>query len=89
MATNTLRTHKCVWRATGPLARPSPTPDLLGAAMTWARMALGAVRHEALKDGVYMVPVRVFIGIGWLRAFVEKVLDHGWRTEALADRCEQ
>jgi thiosulfate dehydrogenase (quinone) large subunit len=42
-------------------------------------MAWGAVRHEALKDGISLVPVRAFIGIGWLRAFAEKITESGWR----------
>jgi hypothetical protein len=42
-------------------------------------MAVQAVRHETLQDGIYLVPVRAFIGIGWLRAFAEKALEPGWR----------
>ena len=30
------------------------------------------------KDGVYLVPPRVFIGLGWLRAGAEKLTDPGW-----------
>jgi hypothetical protein len=47
-----------------------------------ARLALQGARRETLKDGIYLVPVRAFIGIGWLRAFAEKVLDSGWRDGA-------
>lgn len=79
MATNSSRIHEGVWRAPRPLAWSSPTPGLLVAATARARMALGAVRHEALKDGISLVPVRAFIGIGWLRAFAEKITEPGWR----------
>jgi thiosulfate dehydrogenase [quinone] large subunit len=41
--------------------------------------ALRGLRHEALKEGGYLVPVRVFIGVGWLRAFAEKAVEPGWR----------
>lgn len=37
------------------------------------------VRLEVLKEGSYLVPVRVFIGVGWLRAFAEKAVEPGWR----------
>jgi thiosulfate dehydrogenase [quinone] large subunit len=35
-----------------------------------------------LKDGIYLVPVRAFIGIGWLRACAEKIIEPGWRDGA-------
>ena len=79
MATNSSRIHGVDWRAPSALAWPSPAPGLLVAAAVRARTALGAVRHEALKDGIYLAPVRVFIGIGWLRAFAEKAIEPGWR----------
>lgn len=60
-------------------SRTFPARCLLLAVMARARMALHAVRREARKDGVFLVPVRVFIGIGWLRGFVEKAIDLGWR----------
>jgi thiosulfate dehydrogenase [quinone] large subunit len=37
------------------------------------------LKEEAGKDRSYLVPLRVFIGIGWLRAFAEKATDPGWR----------
>lgn len=36
------------------------------------------LQSEAQKDGIFLVPVRVFIGIGWLRAFGEKAIDPDW-----------
>src|SRR5262245_44313974 len=37
------------------------------------------LRAEAHKDGIDLVPLRVFIGIGWLRAFAEKAVEPRWR----------
>jgi hypothetical protein len=56
-----------------------PTPGILAAAAARAQVALRAVRRETIKDGISLVPVRVFIGIGWLRAFAEKAVEPGWR----------
>jgi thiosulfate dehydrogenase (quinone) large subunit len=39
---------------------------------------LGAFRSEAGKDGILLVPLRLFIGLGWLRAFAEKASDPTW-----------
>ena len=36
----------------------------------------------ALQEAVYLVPLRVFIGLGWLRAFAEKAIDPNWRDGA-------
>lgn len=36
------------------------------------------VARELGKDRAYLLPLRVFIGLGWLRAAVEKVVDPGW-----------
>ena len=33
---------------------------------------------EFQKEGAYLFPLRVFIGIGWIRASLEKVLMAGW-----------
>jgi thiosulfate dehydrogenase (quinone) large subunit len=41
----------------------------------WAARLRQAVR----EDGAYLVPLRLFVGLGWLRACAEKVLDPGWR----------
>lgn len=60
-------------------SRTPAAQSLLSAVVTRARIALHAVRREARKDGISLVPVRVFIGIGWLRAFAEKAVDMGWR----------
>lgn len=42
------------------------------------RAALAAARDEALREGAYLVPLRVFIGLGWLRACAEKLTDPAW-----------
>lgn len=45
---------------------------------TTANGVLGFVRRELYKEGAYLLPLRIFIGIGWLRAFAEKVINPGW-----------
>ena len=40
------------------------------------------LRQTVSEDGAYLVPLRLFIGLGWLRACAEKVLDPGWRDGA-------
>src|SRR4028119_729300 len=35
-------------------------------------------RQELSKDGAYLLPLRLFIGMGWLRAGSEKIPDPGW-----------
>ena len=35
-------------------------------------------RRELSKDGAYLLPLRLFIGMGWLRASAEKIIDPGW-----------
>jgi uncharacterized membrane protein YphA (DoxX/SURF4 family) len=36
------------------------------------------LRDEARKDRSYLVPLRIFIGVGWLRAFAEKAIEPDW-----------
>lgn len=38
----------------------------------------GGVDAAARADGAYLIPVRIFVGLGWLRAFGEKAADPGW-----------
>ena len=40
---------------------------------TWLMQALQ-------REGVYLLPLRLFIGIGWLRAGLEKLADSSWHT---------
>ena len=40
------------------------------------------VRREVRKENAYLVPLRLFIGIGWIRASLEKVLDPHWNDGA-------
>jgi thiosulfate dehydrogenase [quinone] large subunit len=42
------------------------------------RTLLSVVQAELRQSGAYLVPLRVFIGIGWLRACAEKIADPGW-----------
>ena len=39
---------------------------------------LGAFRRDSLRANAYLVPIRWFIGIGWLRSAVEKLFDPAW-----------
>ena len=36
------------------------------------------LHSELHEEGAYMIPLRIFIGIGWLRAAMEKILDPNW-----------
>jgi hypothetical protein len=40
--------------------------------------ALCFTQRELRKPGAYLPPLRVFIGIGWLRARAEKFVEPGW-----------
>jgi uncharacterized membrane protein YphA (DoxX/SURF4 family) len=55
-----------------------PTPSTDTPRPTLARR----VRAELRKPGAYLVPLRLFIGVGWLRACAEKLVDPGWRDGA-------
>ena len=37
------------------------------------------LRQAVREDGAYLVPLRLFVGLGWLRACAEKIMDPGWR----------
>lgn len=39
---------------------------------------LGAFRRDLLRANAFLVPIRWFIGIGWLRSAVEKLFDPAW-----------
>ena len=40
------------------------------------------IRCELASDRIYLVPLRAFMGVGWLRAFAEKAIEPGWRDGA-------
>ncbi len=40
--------------------------------------ALQFVKRELSKEGAYLLPLRLFIGMGWLRASAEKIVDPDW-----------
>jgi thiosulfate dehydrogenase [quinone] large subunit len=52
------------------LARP-PRNSALNAALVY-------VLREVQRDTVWLVPLRVFIGVGWLRAGAEKLVNPAW-----------
>jgi thiosulfate dehydrogenase (quinone) large subunit len=39
-------------------------------------------RAELMKEGAYLLPLRLFIGLGWLRTGVEKLIDPAWHSGA-------
>ncbi|MCA9838609.1 MAG: DoxX family membrane protein [Trueperaceae bacterium] len=48
-------------------------------AMAAKRTALlNLIAHLRREEGLYLLPLRLFIGIGWLRAGLEKWLEPGW-----------
>jgi len=50
------------------------------------RRAAAAIGQQARADGSYLVPLRLFIGLGWLRTCVEKAIDPAWHNgSALSD----
>ena len=36
------------------------------------------IKRELSKEGAYLLPLRLFIGMGWLRASAEKIVDPDW-----------
>jgi len=36
------------------------------------------LRIQLLSESAYLIPLRLFIGIGWIRAGLEKFMDPGW-----------
>lgn len=36
------------------------------------------IKQELSKEGAYLLPLRLFIGLGWLRASAEKIVDPDW-----------
>lgn len=40
------------------------------------------VLRELVKPNAYLLPLRLFIGIGWIRASLEKVIEPGWTDGA-------
>jgi len=39
---------------------------------------LAALRRDMLRANAYLVPIRWFIGVGWLRSALEKLFDPAW-----------
>jgi len=62
---------------TGRLAHRPPRHPRQSARPLLAR-ALSTVRDGAGRDRIELVPLRAFIGLGWLRAASEKAPDPGW-----------
>ena len=69
-------------------ARPiEPRPWLSGrfditpqALATYRRRSWKSLQREAFLANAYLVPLRWFIGIGWLRAAVEKIVEPTWHN---------
>ena len=63
-------------RSAPPVAVPADLPRWHAVTLDWL-----ATRAEAMpRAALYLVPIRIFIGLGWLRSGVEKVPDAGWWT---------
>lgn len=59
-----------------PAAAPASDPAVANQGdARWAARLRQAVR----EDGALLVPLRLFVGLGWLRACAEKIIDPGWR----------
>jgi uncharacterized membrane protein YphA (DoxX/SURF4 family) len=50
---------------------PRTPSDQLTAVLNW-------ISSETLKDGAHLLPLRLFIAVGWLRALSEKLLNPAW-----------
>lgn len=61
-----------------PAAPPTPPPIPTGSWRSSLWRARRVARAEAHKEGVVLVPLRVFVGLGWLRAAAEKAVDPAW-----------
>jgi thiosulfate dehydrogenase (quinone) large subunit len=46
-------------------------PKLLKRVMSW-------IHHELKRENAYLLPLRIFIGTGWIRASLEKAGTPGW-----------
>lgn len=46
--------------------------------MSGRREVLRAVADELRKPAAFLVPLRLFIGFGWVRAAAEKLIEPGW-----------
>ncbi len=44
----------------------------------WWDRWLAALRRDTLRGNAYLVPIRWFIGVGWLRSAAEKLFDPAW-----------
>ena len=40
------------------------------------------LQHELQRENAYMLPLRLFIGLGWTRAGLEKLIDVEWHSGA-------
>ena len=58
------------------MSNGTKSPSLLGTKLS---KVYKFVHKELHEEGAYLVPLRFFIGIGWLRAFTEKVISSKWR----------
>lgn len=67
-----LPTEEAAWLET---PEPWETSDWVRPAAE--RMA-AALESGVRQDAAYLVPLRLFVGLGWLRACAEKVADPGW-----------
>lgn len=79
MLNHDLRPNGKTWPEVVEVGRTPVLSAVFLAVTRWMMMALRSIRHQARLEGSYLVPVRIFIGIGWLSAFAGKAVDPGWR----------
>jgi thiosulfate dehydrogenase [quinone] large subunit len=78
-----LAARRAIGRTTPTDRSPATASDLkVRTRRSGARGALALLQDHARQDGTHLVPLRIFIGLGWLRAGVEKVVDPGWSDGA-------
>lgn len=44
----------------------------------WLHIIVDYVHKELHEEGAYLLPLRLFMGIGWMRAMIEKLMEPGW-----------
>ena len=70
---NTARTSESTMSTGQRLKVVTPRNLQASSRETWMRL-----KREAFLANAYLVPLRLFIGIGWLRAAVEKLVEPTW-----------
>jgi thiosulfate dehydrogenase (quinone) large subunit len=62
--------------------RKAKVPEVFSHSYQLKQVALTQLRHDLASEQIMLVPLRLFIGLGWLRTGVEKLVDPGWLNGA-------